>query len=134
MRDWDFDGQLARTLRILACLLVFFCLALLVRPQDPVLLGLGIGIATGMWNAFFLGRRLRAIVNMVVPKAYAHMKAGYAIRISTCIAVLYFVSRYDSINIYAAAAGIFVAPCIFTFSTVLMLIGLPNGKPERPNP
>jgi len=134
MQDWNFDGQLARSLRIVACILVFFCLVLLIRPQDPVLLGLGIGIATGMWNAFFLGRRLRAIVSMVVPKAYAHMKAGYAMRISISIAVLYFVSRYDSINIYAAAAGIFVAPCIFTFSTVLMLMGLPNGKPERPNP
>lgn len=134
MRDWDFDGQLARTLRIAACLLVFFCLALLIGPQDPVLLGLGIGIATGMWNAFFLGKRLRTIVSMVVPKAYAHMKAGYALRISTSIAVLYIVSLYDSINIYAVAAGIFVAPCIFTFSTVLMLMGLPNGKPERPNP
>lgn len=134
MRDWDFDGQLARTLRILACLLVFFCLVLLIWPPDPVLLGLGIGIATGMWNAFFLGKRLRTIVSMVVPKAYAHMKAGYALRISTSIAVLYIVSLYDSINIYAVAAGIFVAPCIFTFSTVLMLMGLPNGKPERPNP
>ncbi|TEB04227.1 hypothetical protein Psch_03952 [Pelotomaculum schinkii] len=133
MRDWDFDGQLARTLRILACLLVFFCLALLIRPQDPVLLGLGIGIATGMWNAFFLGKRLLAIVSMAVPNAYAHMKAGYAMRISTSIAVLYFVSRTDSINLYAAAAGIFVAPCIFTFSTVLMLMGLPNRKSERPN-
>ena len=134
MRDWDFDGQLAKTLKILACLLVFFCLALLIKPHDPVLWGLGIGIATGMWNAFFLGKRLRTIVSMVVPKAYAHMKAGYAMRISTSIAVLYFASLYDSINIYAAAAGIFVAPCVFTFNTVLMLMGLPTGKPERPNP
>ncbi|MDD4238685.1 MAG: ATP synthase subunit I [Desulfotomaculaceae bacterium] len=134
MRDWDFDGQLARTLRIVACLLVFFCLSLLIRPQDQVLWGLGIGIATGMWNAFFLGKRLRNIVSMVVPSAYAHMKAGYAMRISISIAVLYLVSRTDSINLYAAAAGIFVAPCVFTFSTVLMLMGLPNGKPERPNP
>lgn len=134
MWDWDFDGQLARTLRILACLLVFFCVVLLIRPQDPVLWGLVIGIATSMWNAFFLGKRLRVIVSMVVPKAYAHMKAGYAMRISISIAVLYFVSRYDSINIYAAAAGIFVAPCIFTLGTALMLMGLPNGKPERPNP
>lgn len=134
MRDWDFDGQLAKTLRILAYLLVFLCLALLIRPQDSFLWGLVIGIAAGMWNAFFLGKRLRAVVSMVIPKAYAHMKAGYAFRLSTSIAVLYMVSRYDSINIYATAAGIFVAPCIFTFGTVLMLMGLPNGKPERPNP
>lgn len=134
MQDWDFDGQLVRTLKISACLLVFFCLASFIRPQDPVLPGFCIGVATGMWNAFFLGRRIRAIAGMAAPKANAHMMAGCAIRMSTSIAVLFLVSRIDSINIYATAAGIFVAPCIFTFGTVLMLTGLTNGKRERPNP
>jgi hypothetical protein len=134
MRDWDFDGQLARALKIAGFMLVFLCfLALLIRPGDPVLLGLGIGIALGMWNAFFLGQRLRAIVGMVAPQAQSHMRAGYALRFMTIVAVLYMASRFDSVNIYAAAAGIFVTPGIFFISTALMLTGPCNKKQERPD-
>ena len=133
MRDWDFDGQLNRTLKIAGFMVVFLCLALLIRPGDPVLLGLGIGIAVGMWNAFFLGQRLRAIVGMVAPQAQSHMKVGFALRFMTIVAVLYMASRFDSVNIYAAAAGIFVAPGIFIISTFLVLMGLCDKKQERPD-
>jgi hypothetical protein len=133
MRDWDFDGQLARALKIAGFMLVFLCLALLIRPGDPVLLGLGIGIAVGMWNAFFLGQRLRAIVGMVAPQAQSHMRAGYALRFMTIVAVLYMASRFDSVNIYAAAAGIFVTPGIFIISTILMQTGMCDKKQERPD-
>lgn len=134
MRDWDFEGQLARTLRISFCLLVFFCLALVLRPKDPFVWGFLVGTGAGMWNAFFLGKRLRAIMTMAVPRANAHLKTGYALRISIVVAVLFFVSRTDLINIYATAAGFFVVPCIFTLGTVLMLLGFLKGNQERPNP
>jgi predicted phage tail protein len=70
---------------------------------------------------------------MTVPRANAHLKTGYALRISIIIAVLFFVSRTDSINIYAAAAGLFVVPCIFTIGAALMLTGILKGSQERPN-
>ena len=118
MRDWDFDGQLARTLRISGFLLVFFCLALVSRPKDPVTWGFLVGIAAGMWNAFFLGKRLRTLVDLAVPQAKARMRAGFALRFTIVLAVLFFVVRTGWINPYAATAGLFVVPCIFTFGAV----------------
>lgn len=118
MRDWDFDGQLARTLRISGFLLVFFCLALVSRPKDPVIWGFLVGTTAGMWNAFFLGKRLRAIVDMAVPKAKAQMKIGFVLRISIVVAVLFFVARTGWINLYVAAVGLFIVPCIFAFGAV----------------
>lgn len=122
MRDWNFDGQLARTLKISGFLLVFFCLSLVSRPDDPVAWGFLIGTAVGMWNAFFLSRRLHAVADMAVPKAKAQMRAGFILRITIILAVLFFVARTDWINIYAAAAGLFVVPCIFTFGAVGILL------------
>ncbi|MCL6635548.1 MAG: ATP synthase subunit I [Peptococcaceae bacterium] len=122
MRDWDFDGQLARTLKIAGFLLVFFCLSLVLRPEDPVTWGFLAGTAVGMWNAFFLSKRLKAIADMAVPRARAHMKAGFALRLTIILAVLFFVARTGWINLYAAAAGLFVVPCLFTFGAVGVLL------------
>lgn len=122
MRDWDFDGQLARTLRISGFLLVFFCLAVVLRPKDPVTWGFLVGTVAGMWNAFFLGKRLRAIVSMAVPQAKARMRGGFALRIVIVLAVLFFVARTGWISLYAAAAGLFIVPCIFTFGAVGILL------------
>ena len=132
MRDWDFDGQLARTLKISGFILAFLCLALFFRLQDPVLWGFVIGIAVGMWNAFFLGKRLRAIVQMAVPKAKAHMRVGFALRLSIIFSVLFFVGRTNWINLYATGAGLFVVPFIFTLGAVSMAMGTSARKPERP--
>jgi hypothetical protein len=132
VRDWDFDGQLVRTLKIAAFILAFLCLVLFVRPNDPVIWGFLVGTAIGMWNAFFLGRRMRAIVYMVVPKANAHMKAGFALRLSIMFAVLFYVARTPWINIYATGAGFFIVPLIFALGAFCMALGLCNRKPERP--
>lgn len=124
MQDWDFGGQLARTLKLSASVLVFFCLLLLLRPMDPVVLGLITGTAAGMWNAYFLGRRMRAIESLALPNVSSKMKVGFTMRLSVVIAVLFFVSRiqFVNINLIATAAGMFIAPCLFTFITVGVLI------------
>ena len=133
MRDWDFDGQLVRTLKIAAFILAFLCLVLFLRPYDPVVWGFLVGTAVGMWNAYFLGRRMRAIVYMVVPKANAHMKAGFALRLSIMFAVLFYVARTQWINLYAAGAGLFVVPLIFTLGALCMALGICNRKPKEVN-
>ncbi len=133
MRDWDFDGQLVRTLKIAGIILAFLCLVLLWRPNDPVVWGFLVGTSIGMWNAYFLGRRMRAIVYMVVPKANAHMKAGFALRLSIMFAVLFYVARTQWINLYAAGAGFFVVPLIFSLSAIAMAVSTPNRKPEEAN-
>lgn len=133
MRDWDFDGQLVRTLKIAGIILAFLCLVLLCRPNDPVVWGFLVGTSIGMWNAYFLGRRMRAIVYMVVPKANAHMKAGFALRLSIMFAVLFYVARTQWINLYAAGAGFFVVPLIFSLGAIAMAVSTPNRKPEEAN-
>ena len=131
MRDWDFDGQLVKTLKISGVILLFLLFAVFYKPGDSVLMGFLVGVAAGMWNAFFLGRRLRAIVQMAVPKANAHMKAGFALRLSIIFAVMFFVARTNWINLYAAGAGIFVVPVVFSIGAVSMAMGLSARKPER---
>jgi len=115
MRDWDFAGQLVRTLRISGLLLVFYCLVLLLRPGDPVVWGLLAGTATGMWNAFFLSKRLHAVSRVNLLRAKAQVMAGLALRLAVIIAVMFFVASTGWISLYATAAGIFVVPSIFTF-------------------
>jgi len=122
MRDWDFAGQLARTLRISGLLIAFYCLVLLLQPGNPVLWGFLAGTATGMWNAFFLNKRLHAVSRANLLRAKAQVMAGVFLRLLIIMAVLYFISRTGFANIYAAAAGIFVVPCIFTFGAVGTLL------------
>lgn len=132
MRDWDFDGLLARTLKISAFILAFLCLVLVMRPDDSVVWGFLVGVAVGMWNAYFMGRRLRAIVCMAPPKANANMKAGFALRLSIMFAVLFYVARTQWINIFATGAGFFIVPLIFTLGAFALSMGVSDRKPERP--
>lgn len=132
MRDWDFDGLLARTLKISAFIMAFLCLVLVMRPDDSVIWGFLVGVAVGMWNAYFMGRRLRAIVCMAPPKANANMKAGFALRLSIMFAVLFYVARTQWINIYATGAGFFIVPLIFTLGAFALSMGVSDRKPERP--
>ena len=132
MRDWDFDGQLVKTLKISGVILVFLFLAVVYQPGNSVIWGFLVGVAVGMWNAFFLGKRLRAIVQMAVPKAKAHMRVGFALRLSIIFSVLFFVGRTNWINLYATGAGLFVVPFIFTLGAVSMAMGTSARKPERP--
>ena len=132
MRDWDFDGLLARTLKISAFIMAFLCLVLLLRPEDSVVWGFLVGVAVGMWNAYFMGRRLRAIVCMAPPKANANMKAGFALRLSIMFAVLFYVARTQWINIFATGAGFFIVPLIFTLGAFALSMGVSDRKPERP--
>lgn len=133
MRDCDFDGQLAMTLKVAAIILAFLCLVMFVWPSDPLLWGFLVGIAVGMWNAFFLAKRMRTIVDMAAPKANMHMRAGFALRFSIMFAMLFYVARTPGINLYAAGAGFFVVPLIFTVGTFCNARGICKRKPEEAN-
>lgn len=122
MQDWDFAGQLARTLRISGLFLAFYCLVLLLQPGNPVVWGFLIGTATGMWNAFFLSKRLHAAIAAGLPRGGTQVMFGVFLRLVIIMVVLYFVSRTGFANIYAAAAGIFVVSCIFTCSVAGALL------------
>ena len=112
--------------------MAFLCLVLIMRPDDSVIWGFLVGVAVGMWNAYFMGRRLRAIVCMAPPKANANMKAGFALRLSIMFAVLFYVARTQWINIFATGAGFFIVPLIFTLGAFALSMGVSDRKPERP--
>lgn len=122
MQDWDFEGQIARTLKICGFLLVFLCLFLVLRPKDPLVWGFMLGIAVGMWNAFFLTKRIDKKRQLTVTETQAQIMMGLAMRLLTIFAVLFFVARTVWFNIYATTAGLFVVPCIFTFGVVGLVI------------
>lgn len=122
MQDWDFEGQIARTLKICGFLLIFLCLFLVFRPKDPFVLGLGLGTAVGMWNAFFLAKRIDKKRQLTVAETQAQIMMGLAMRLLTMFAVLFFVARTVWFNIYATAAGLFIVPCVFTFGVVELVI------------
>lgn len=126
MRDWDFEGQVARALRIAGLLLVFFCLTLVFRPHDPIIRGFAAGTAVSMWNAFFLAKKLRSITGVLrgaaVEEAKARVAGGFAVRFITVLAVLFLVARTGWANLYATAAGLFIVPCIFTFGAAAVSI------------
>lgn len=118
LQDWDFEGQLVRTLKISALIVAFLCLVLVITPKNPLLAGFSVGIATGIWNAFFLGKRLRNVSLLSMPAANTRMKGGVILRIAIILAVLFWASRTDWVNIYGVVGGIFAVPCIFTLFAV----------------
>jgi len=132
VRDWDFDGLLVRTLKISCFILAFLCAALILRPKDPMIWGFLIGVAAGMWNAFFLSRRLHAIVGLAAPQANARMKGGFFMRLSIVIAVLFFVFQTGWISLLATAAGMIAVSCIFTCGALCVCLGQAE-KTERQN-
>ena len=119
MRDWNFEGQIVRAIRIAGFLLVFFCLTLVFKPHDPIMWGFVVGTSVSMWNTFFLAKRLSRITGVLrgaaVEVAKARVVGGFAIRMFTNLAVLFLIARTGWANIYATAAGLFIVPCIFTF-------------------
>ncbi len=122
MRDWDFEGLLARTLKTSCVILAVVCAALAFRPADPVLAGLAVGVGLGVWGAFFLGRRLSSITGLPLEVAKARVVAGCAVRMASVFAVLFLGALTGWYNICATAAGLFVAPCLFSFSAAGMAV------------
>jgi hypothetical protein len=118
----DFEGLIVKALKMSACLLVFFCLAMVLEPQNLVVRGLVVGTAVGIWNTFFLARRLSAVGRIPAEEAKARMMGGMAVRVLSMYAVLLLAALTGWFNICASAAGLFVVHCLFTFSAAGVLL------------
>ena len=114
----DFNSQLKKSLRISAILLALLCLALIMRPGDPLVWGLLIGVATGMASAFFLGNRANRAVEVDVDQGKVQIMAGAVFRLLFIILILFLVFRTGWINLIATAIGIFTVHGIFIFVTL----------------
>lgn len=116
MRDLPFDQLVGRTLKFGALLLAPGVVLLVLDYAVPVAWGLLIGVGTGMWNSYFILKRLK----LVDPKdkffrqrLQQSLLAGLVLRLFTIIAMLFVASRISVSAMIAAAAGIFAVWGLF---------------------
>ncbi|MDD3653241.1 MAG: ATP synthase subunit I [Desulfotomaculaceae bacterium] len=113
MQDLDFNGQLVKALKISGLLMLLLILVLVSRPGDHIVWGLVVGIATGMWSAFFLAKRLNFTEKADINKARMQIHIGLGLRLLLIMAVLFVVAWTGWVSIFATAAGIFVPHVVF---------------------
>lgn len=116
MRDLPFEQLIGRTLKTSAFLLAPALILLVSGFATPVAWGLIIGIGTGMWNSYFMLRRIK----LVDPKdrffrhrLQQNLLAGLVLRLFTIIAMLFLASRISVSATIAAAAGILAVWGVF---------------------
>lgn len=118
----ELDKQLKRTIRITCGVIVFLSIGLIWDPKDPLLLGMVIGIATGLYNSCTLAQRIRRMVDMGQDSARRHMRQGLTMRIALVVAVVFFCGRTGAVSVYGVGAGILAVSVITVidnfFSTV----------------
>ncbi len=116
MRDLPFDQLIGRTLKLCALLLAPCIVLLVLDYAAPVAWGLSIGIGTGMWNSYFMVRRLKLVDpqdRFFREKLQKSLLAGLILRLFTIIAMLFLASRISLSAAFAAAAGIFAVWGLF---------------------
>lgn len=116
MRDLPFDQLIGRTLKLSALLLVPCFILLLLDYAVPVAWGLLIGVGTGMWNSYFLLRRIKLVDpgdRFFRQKLQQSLLTGLVLRLFTIILMLFVASRISLAVMVAAAAGIFAVWGLF---------------------
>ncbi|WP_027364374.1 ATP synthase subunit I [Desulfotruncus alcoholivorax] len=114
----DIDLQYARTTRITALIAVLTLPGLIVNPGDTLILGFIVGSVAGIVNCYFLVRRMRMLVELVLQKnagqkqAKMFMRAGFYPRLGMIVAVIYLASKVDFINVYGVGAGLLIPTLI----------------------
>ena len=116
MRDLPFGQLIGRTLKLSALLLVPCFILLLLDYAVPVAWGLLIGTGTGMWNSYFLLRRLQLVDpgdRFFRQRLQQSLLAGLVLRLFTIVVMLFVASRISLSALVAAAAGIFAVWGLF---------------------
>lgn len=105
----ELDNQLRRTIKITSVILAGVCLALVFYPQEGILWGVAIGIATGIYNSVTLARRIKRLPDFSFDTAKKFMKKGLILRLGLIMAVLFFIGqRLPFVSLLAVGAGILV--------------------------
>lgn len=115
----ELDNQLRKLLKISGYMLVFFCLALVLYPNDSVLWGLIIGMVLGIYNSITLAKRIKQIPEISFNASSKVMKWNLTFRMGLILAVLYFVAnRLPFVSILGMGAGILLPSCLLICSSV----------------
>jgi len=116
VRDLPFEEFLNRTLKIGLFLLAACVLALAWDYRNRMFLGLVMGTGVGLWNIYFLARRIKLITSRgrEFLKDFQREVAGSLVaRLLSIVAVLYLASRISLLTVVAAAVGILAVSAIF---------------------
>jgi hypothetical protein len=119
------------TLKISAVVLAVVSLFLIWQTGNYLLWGLFVGLGVGMWNLYFLEKRLSGLKpdKSLVPKFQLAIGVSSLVRIFTVIAVLWAVSRISLVMLIATAIGIIAIWGIFAgVVAVFVLKSLRAGK------
>lgn len=109
----ELDNQLRQVLKFSGFMLLGICLALFFYPDDTLLWGMVVGIATGIYNSITLAKRIKQLPDLSYDAAKKHMKKGLTMRLILIMAVLFLASsRFPFINLFGIGAGILIPSCI----------------------
>jgi len=116
MRDLPFEQLADRTLRIGALFFVPGLVLLVLNYAVPIAYGLLIGVGTGVWNAYFMVRRLKLADpkdKFFQQKLQKNLLIGLVLRLFTIIAALLIAVKISLAAAVAAGAGIFAVCGVF---------------------
>jgi hypothetical protein len=116
MQDLPFEWLIGRTLKVSALLLAPCVILLALDYATPVAWGLVIGLGTGIWNSYFLQRRIKLVDpadKFYRQRLQQSLLTGLVFRLLTIMAMLFVASRISVVAMLAAAAGIFVVWGVF---------------------
>ena len=114
----DIELQYVRTTRITALVAALTLPGLLVNPGDALILGFIVGSIIGIINCYFLVKRMRMLVELILKQnadqkqAKMFMRSGFYPRLGMIVAVIYFASKIDFIDIYGVGAGLLIPTLI----------------------
>lgn len=116
VRDLPFEQYLNRTLRFGMWMMAGLALGLVWDYQNHVLRGLLMGTGVGLWNIYFLARRIKLVTSRsreFLRDFQKEVAGSLVVRLLSIVAVLYLASRISLPAVVAAAAGILAVQGIF---------------------
>lgn len=116
MRDLPFDQLAERTLRISVWFFAPGLVLLVLNYAVPVAYGLLIGVGVGVWNTYFMVRRLKLADpkdKFFQQKLQVSLLIGLVLRLFTIIVALLIAVKISLATAVAAGAGILAVWAVF---------------------
>jgi len=125
-----FNKFVRLTLKISIVALAVVSFFLIWQTNNYLLWGLFIGLGVGMWNLYFLEKRLNKLKpdKSLVPKFQLAIGVSSLVRIFTVIAVLWVTSRISLIMLIATAVGIIAVWGIFAGVVAVFVLRSLRGE------
>ncbi len=118
----EFQLQLSRTVKVVRLILGLMALGLIYDYRSPLIWGVMLGTGVSLINSIMLGNRMKKMVELPIFQAIFFMRQGYAIRLIFILFALYMGLKLPQFDLYAVAAGLFVAQAVSIIDLIFRLI------------